>query len=361
MKTGLILISITLIITLVGTTTLIAQKIPQGHLSVPAKSDSQLWIQDSIEYSPDGKILATTVGYRGEITLYNAQNGDELENFAIPQGVRCFAFSPNSKLMATGSYNSNVRVWDTGDVANGIGLRLRYNEASFLFGHKAAINCIAFSPDGKHLASGSMDKTIRIWDVATGKHILTIKASMGVVYDVVYSPDGSMIAAGCWGSAYLFDAITGREIHFYDQRGATKAYTSTVTAMTFSPNGEILITGNSGGAVHAWNVETGKHIRRLILTQGRNHKFASINYLTFSPDDNTLACMSSDGNIYLWDTNMQNRPKILSGVSGRGMAYSPDGNTIATVGYNQISFWDVNTGRNFGLKNVRTRYELEDR
>lgn len=368
MKSKFTLIYITLMISLVGTIAVFAQRVPQGHVSAAKESksgipssDSGIRLYGTIKYSPDGKMFAALNRFRREFTFYDAQNGDALESSALPPGISCFAFSPDSKLLATGSYSTNVRVWRIGDVDAGVGLHLWYDSASFLFGHKSVVTCLEFSPDGKQIASGSYDRTVRVWDVASGKHLLTIKGGMKAVSSLAYSPDGSMIAAGSWGKAYLWDAKTGGRLLAFDQRGAMRSQIPTVTALTFSPDGKVLITGNSGGAVHSWRVGTGEHLRRIINTRGRNHHFATVNRLTYSPDGNTLACISSMGKIYLWDVSTQKEPKILDGSDGDSMAFSPDGNTIAVAGSSVISFWDINTGNKFGIKDIRTRYELEDR
>lgn len=362
MKTRLTLICITLIILFAGPTTLFAQRIPEGHLPVESKPAGYMWTIDGIKYSPDGKIFGALV-MRSLLILYDAENGNELENFVQTRHVRCFTFSPDSKQIAAGSYSSNVHLWDAGDVDNGIGIRDRLGEAGILSGHEGFINSVAFSPDGNRLASGSQDRTIRVWDVQSRKHVLTIKVSLGAVYSVVFSPDGNMIASGSWGSANLWDANSGRRLHSFDHRGVIKANTPNVTAVTFSPDGKKLFTGNSSGAIHAWRVDTGKHIKRIIqFNHARQYRLPSVNTLTLTPDGNSLASINTFGQIYLWDVNtLKETKKLQLRTDGFGFTFSPDGSTIGTVGYSQIQMWDANSGdllRKYGENPYRYRKKL---
>ena len=243
------------------------------------------------------------------------------------------------------------------------GLRDRLGDAGVLSGHNASIICLAFSPDGKRLVSGSEDKTIRVWNFPSGNHILTLKGSMETVYAVTFSPDGNMIASGSWGGAYLWNAKTGKRLRTLDQRGAIKEHTPSVKAVAFSPDGKTLITGNTSGIVHSWRVDTGKHISRVFQfkVNSRYSQPLSVNGLEFSPDGNTLACINSYGEIYLWDVNTYKDPKIINDFSGEsGIAFSPDGKTIASVNHWEINIFDAKTGNLIRKYNKTPHFKIRN-
>ncbi len=136
----------------------------------------------SIAFSPDGQMLASVLG--GEVKLWQVSSGRELRTLAKDEGsTSSVAFSPDSKLLATGSKRSVL--WD---VSSGRELRI-------LYGHADQVQSVAFSPDGELLASGSWDKTIKLWEVASGRELLTLPHTSQVM-SVVFSPDGKLLASG---------------------------------------------------------------------------------------------------------------------------------------------------------------------
>lgn len=334
---------LTLWIALISTPIILAQTIPKGHQPVKAKFQPRGRFGTNIKYSPNGKILAT-VNRFGYIVLYAVESEETLENFANPKWVRAFAFRPDSKVLATGHIDGTVRLWDTGDINQGIGLRDRLGEAGILSGHKEMVNSISYSPDGKWMVSGSLDKTVRLWDANSGKHERTLSGHRRAVYSVAFSADSKIIAVACWGGVFLWDTHTGQRIQTLDLRPIVKAETPTVYTLDFSPDGETIVTGSSDGAVYLWDVDTGQRLR--MINQNEKARVVPLYTVAFSPDGNTIA--GSSGHIYLWDVNdTEQEPRILTAPNRfhTGFAFSPNGNKIAGIGYSEINMWETNTGK----------------
>jgi parallel beta-helix repeat protein len=192
--------------------------------------------------------------------------------------VNSVAFSPDGKILASGSYKE-IKLWD---VATGKELRT-------LRGHTDRAFSVAFSPDGKILASGSEDKTIKLWDVATGTEIRTLQGHTYWVYSVAFSPDGKILASGSYDETIkLWDVATGRELR------TLSGHTSSVESVAFSPDGKILASGSYDETIKLWDVATGKEIRTL---SGHTGHVLSV---AFSPDGKVLASGSDDKTIKLW-------------------------------------------------------------
>jgi WD40 repeat protein len=176
----------------------------------------------------------------------------------------CIAFSPDGKTLASGGYDNRIRLWDpdTG------------KEVRALEGHKSYVNGIAFSGDGKWLASGSQDKDLRLWDVATGKERRRFQGHTAPIVSVALSPDGRVLASYCQGGTLrLWDTATGKE---------TRSLSTGGYAMTFSPDSKRLaFMGNEKG-VQLVDVADGKVVQTSLC-----HK-DSVNGLAFSADGTTL-------------------------------------------------------------------------
>ena len=170
----------------------------------------------------DGKTLAT--GTWDRVTLWDVASGKELHALKRHNGaIGCVAVSPNAKVLASGSVDKTIKLWD---VASGKELRtltghtervsaLRSERAS-MKGHRARVWSVAFSPDGRILASGSWDGTIEFWDVATGQPQATFKAHTNRVYKVAFTMDGSTLVSGggiqtARGEVKLWDMTTSEK------------------------------------------------------------------------------------------------------------------------------------------------------
>ena len=135
--------------------------------------------------------------------------------------------------LASGSYDRTIRLWDvhTGE------------HKKILTGHTDNIYSVVFSPDGQILASGSEDGTVRLWDTHTGEHKQTLTGHIGAVYDVAFSSDGQTLASGGGKAVRLWDAHTG------EHKQTLTGYTEQVSSVAFSPDGKTLASGSDPGEI----------------------------------------------------------------------------------------------------------------
>ncbi len=251
----------------------------------------------------------------------------------FPFGVECVAFSPDGKTLATGTLSRGggkdaLRLWD---IATG-------KELCCLRTDKFGCSALAFSPDGRTLVSnGGLDSTIDVWDLATRKVRMVIKTGLGVGRCLAVSPDGKLLAAGSFSRpTMLFDMETGKE-------RATLEGTLKVTCVVFSPDGKTLATSAFGGAVALWDVPSGK-LRGALARHKRTVYNAS-----FAPDGRTLYSLGEDQLLVHWDvaTGKERRSVDLrkqAGYSTRYSALSPDGKTLAVLGGGRLRLLDLEEG-----------------
>jgi WD40 repeat protein len=241
--------------------------------------------------------------------------------------VTSVAFSPDGKTLASGSWDDTIKLWE---VSSG-------QEIRALLGHDSYVTSVTFSPDGKTLASGSRDKTIRLWNVITGEEVRKLSGHSGFVSAVAFSRDGRTLVSASWDkTAKLWDVATGQDLLTFS------GHVGYVTSAAFSPDGQTLATGGSDKTIRLWTVSNGQEFRTL------SGHADEVTTLAFSPNGRIIASGSNDDTIKLWDTATGQELRTLTGHGEdvRSVAFSPDGTTIVSGSWDKtIKFWSVATGQ----------------
>jgi len=281
------------------------------------------------------------------ILFFNSLLPAQEVELVVQQGhsssVYTVSFSPDGKIIASGSSDNTVKLWETGS-----GSLLRT-----LKGHSNSVSAVSFSPDGKIIASGSgeritigsgvriatgsSDNTVKLWEASSGKLLRTLEGHSSDVFAVSFSPDGKIIASGSEDNTVkLWESGSGKLLRTLEDHSLS------VSAVSFSPDGKIIASGSEDNTVKLWESDSGK-----LLCTLEDHSL-SVYAVSFSPDGKIIASGSEDNTVKLWEVANGKLLRTLEGHSNyvEAVSFSPDGKIIASGSWDKtIKFWEAANGK----------------
>ncbi|KAM0310598.1 hypothetical protein ACHAO8_007964 [Botrytis cinerea] len=281
---------------------------------------------NSIAFSADSRLLASGSGDH-TIKIWDPATGTLQQTLeGHNDWVRSIAFSADSKLLASGSRDHTIKIWDaaTGTLQQ------------TLEGHSDWVNSIAFSADSKLLASGSGDHTVKIWDATTGTLQQTLEGHNDWVRSIAFSADSKLLASGSRDHTIkIWDATTGT------LQQTLEGHSGSINSVAFSADSKLLASGSGNHTIKIWDAATGTLQQTL---EGHNDWVRSI---AFSADSKLLASGSRDHTIKIWDAATGTLHQTLEGHSGSvySIAFSADSKLLASgSGDHTVKIWDAATG-----------------
>lgn len=269
---------------------------------------------NGVAFSPDGKLVATASGDR--LDLWNAQTGAHLHTLEGRSGL-AVAFAPDGRLLA-GPCPYGICLYDVRS-----GRRVRT-----MPGHPEAIEDLAFSRDGRLLASASGDRIVRLWDPATGEHLKTLTGHLGNVHAVAFTPAGDALVTAGDVTVRRWNVVPGTMMTELYPKANEEMY-----GAAFSPDGATYAAGAASGDAFIWDAETNG--LRFTL---RGHA-ATVNDVAYSPDGSMLATAGDDDFVRLWSTRSGDLLAEIevSALPTHSVAFSPDGTMLITGGQDETA------------------------
>lgn len=278
-------------------------------------------------FSPDGRtVVAGSVFPDQSLTVWDVATGNEIDRLtAHTNTINAVAFLPNSLQVLSASEDVTLILWD---IENGALLQ-RFSE------HDGAVNTAAFSPNDTQILSAGRDDRLILWDMQTRQVVRTFEGHTDDVNSVVINADGTRAASGSDDSTIIiWDMATGTPVF------APLTLNGPVNSVAFSPDGRVLVAGSQDLTVSIWDATNGNLVRTL---QGHARP---VNAVAFSADGRTIVSGARDGRMILWDAQTGNRlgaDFTASNGSVIGLAFSPDGQRIASAAFRTVTLWDVTT------------------
>ncbi len=281
----------------------------------------------SIAISPSGKLVSGSSD--GAIHIWDLHTGRLLARLQAPGGrILTLAWSANGRLLASGGNDAVIRIWD-------VEQEMLLRE---LHGHREWVCTLAFAPgpDSSLLASGSLDQMVKFWDAETGTCLRTLEGHTNLVVGLAWSPDGLILASASHDTTIrLWDSQSGQCRHIL------QGHRNAVTSVAFLPSGDRLLSGGVDRTLRTWDVLNGQNVR---MMQGYA---LALFALAWSPDRSFLLSGSSEATLMLWNVAERKLVQILRGHGQQvyAVAWSRTANRIASGSYDHtVRLWEAQMG-----------------
>ena len=307
-------------------------------------------IVTEVAYSPDGKLIAV-MGAIG-IWFYDAESLEEVG--MIAHGARTIAFSPDGRTLASGHRDRTIYLWD---------VSTQKSVASLLFPGRRGVTTLSYSLDGKTLAVGYGNGDIALWDTGTQQQTAVLDTSARVLWALAFSPDGQLLASGGHEdpTISLWDVQTQTLLGSFEEPSRDPGqHNHGISSVVFSPNGKTLASASPyNDTVQLWDAATRVPITPL-LKHNAEEEYEGVSDVAFSSDGTILASTGDDGKIRLWDTQTQRQIGVLkTGAGVTSIAFRPDGKTLASLnGGGPATAGHKGGDMALRLWNVRTRRQI---
>jgi WD40 repeat protein len=335
---------------------------PDGSLLVGASVDDSVIVWDvatgrprmtvkeahdgliSASFGPRGDRVATT-GVDGILRVWEVETGEELLSIEAGSGLLGNQFSPDGKLVASGTFGGNDRaqVWDA-----------QTGEEVLTLHHDLSVTSVKFSPDGSRLATASFDGRARVWDLRTGRELATLEGHTGWLYHIDFSSDGSRVATGSAdATARVWEARTGKQLL------VLSGHRGSVGNVSFSPDGTRLATGSDDGTARIWDI-TPEGNREVVTIPGQIDFGTNAAY---TPDGTRLLAPDEEDTLGVWDAStgmLIRRFAFDKGVYD--VAVDPGGDRLAVTSSRQesprVTVADASSGQTLRVLEADTGPEL---